>query len=257
MILSKRVALGGVQLDEIHEAIVIRGIEQGVANESIYTVQRMGGWGQRMTGQHFETLDVTVSYAIDIPKTEMALRREIMDAVNSWALGKGWLTVNWMENRQMFVDHVVIPNAGDLWNWTNEYTITFRAYSVPFWQDVTAASAKSGTTAKGTVMLKAGGNMNTPLDMTFQNMSGMTINSFTASVNGRSISLTNLGLGGNATLEISHGTDGLLKMKIGSTSVYERYSGADDLILVPGNNRISFSAARAGILTASCTGRWI
>lgn len=257
MILSRRAALNGVQLDEIHEAIVIRGIDQGTAKESLAAVSRMGGWGQRMTNQHFDMLDVTVSYAIDVPKTDLALRREIVDAVNRWALGKGWLTVNWMDERQMFVDHVIIPNAGDLWNWTDEYTITFRAYGIPFWQDVNESKVRSGTAARGRVTLTAGGNVNTPLDVSFQNMSGMTINTFTVSTGGRSISLTSLGLGGSQTLNISHGTDGLLKMMIGSTSVYEKYSGADDLILVPGNNRIDFSAARAGILTASCVGRWI
>ena len=30
MILSKRVALGGVQLDELHESIVIRSIDPGL-----------------------------------------------------------------------------------------------------------------------------------------------------------------------------------------------------------------------------------
>ena len=50
MILSRRVALGGVQLDEIHEAIVIRSIDPGVPNETINAVERMGGAGQRITG---------------------------------------------------------------------------------------------------------------------------------------------------------------------------------------------------------------
>lgn len=257
MILSRRVALDGVQLDEIHDAIVIRGVDQGTANESLAAVARMGGWGQRLTSQHYNTLDVTVRYAIDVPKRNMALRKEIMDAVNSWALKKGWLTVNWMDGRQMYVDHVVIPNGGDPWNWTDDYSITFRAYSIPFWQDVDESKVRSGTTSRGRVTLTAGGNVNTPLDVSFQNMSGMTINTFTVTTGSRSISLTSLGLGGSQTLKISHGTDGLLKMMIGSTSVYEKYSGADDLILVPGNNRIDFSAARAGILTASCVGRWI
>lgn len=257
MILSKRVALDGVQLDEIHEAVVVRGIDQGTANESLAAVARMGGYGQRMTSQHYNTLDVTVRYAIDVPKRQMALRKEIMDAVNSWALKKGWLTVNWMEGRRVFVDHVTIPNGGDPWDWTDDYAITFRAYNVPFWQDDTASQAKSGTTAKGRVWLTANGNMKTPLDISFKNMSGMTINNFSVSTGGKSISLTNLGLSGSGTLDITHGTDGLLRMKIGNTSVYEKYTGADDLLLEPGNNSIDFTAARAGVVTASCIGRWI
>ena len=257
MILSRRVALNGVQLDEIHERIVIRSIDQGVANESLNATERMGGYGQRLTRQHYNTLDVTVTYAIDVQKTEMALRRQIMDLVNTWALGKGWLTVNWMEERQFYVDKVIIPNGGDPWNWTDEFTITFRAYNVPSWQDVNESSVKSGTSSSSRVWLTANGNMKTPLNVSFRNMSGMTINTFSVSTGGKTISLSSLGLGGSDTLIISHGTDGLLRMTIGNTSVYAKYTGADDLMLNPGSNAVDFTAARAGVLTASCVGRWI
>ena len=63
MILSRRVALGGVQLDEIHERIVIRSVDTSVPHEDVQAVNRMGGWGQRMTGNHWETLEVTVNAA--------------------------------------------------------------------------------------------------------------------------------------------------------------------------------------------------
>lgn len=237
MILSRRAALGGVQLDEIHEAIVIRSIEQGTAGETLNAVERMGGYGQRMTRQHYNSLDVNISYAIDVPKRNMALRREIMDAVNKWALQKGWLTVNWMEGRRVFVDHVVIPNGGDLWNWTDEYQITFRAYSVPFWQEEKGTKVKTPTAAKGRIWLAINGNVESPLDVDFKNMSGQKIDKFQVSANGKTITLTDLGLGGSSTLHISHGTDGLLQIKAGSTSVYEKYTGDDDIFLLPGEQR--------------------
>ena len=135
MILSKRVALGGVQLDELHERIVILAVDPGVPNETIQATPRMGGVGQRMTSQHWNQLDVSVTYGIDVPKTNMALRREIFDAVNTWALRRGWLTTNEMPNRRMYVEKVVVPGSGDLWKWTAQFTVVFRAYNVPFWQD--------------------------------------------------------------------------------------------------------------------------
>ena len=256
MILSKRVALGGVQLDELHDAIVIRSIDPGVTKESVSAVTRMGGFGQRMTGQHWDTLEVSVSYAIDIPKREMALRRQIFDAVNAWALKKGWLTVNWLENRRFYVDKVVLPGSGDMWAWTDEFTITFRAYNVPFWQDALPAQVSSGTAASGSVTVQVGGNVQSVLDVTFQNRSGMTINSFWVQANGNRITLSSLGLGGSSALTINHGTDGLLRIKIGSTSVYQKYTGADDLFVNPGNVGVTFAADRAGTLTVQSYGRW-
>ena len=257
MILSKRVALGGVQRDELHDAIVIRSIDPGVPKESISAVSRMGGWGQRMTGQHWDTLEVSVTYAIDVPKHNLAVRRQIFDAVNTWALRKGWLTVNWMEGRRFWVDKVIIPGSGDLWGWTDEYTIVFRAYNVPFWQDELPAQVASGTAASGRVWIQVGGNMPTVLDATFQNRSGMTINNFWVQANGQRITLSSLGLGGSATLTISHGTDGLLKIRIGSTSVYQKYTGADDLIVSPGSVAVDFGADRAGQLIVQSYGRWV
>lgn len=257
MILSKRVALGGVQLDELNDWIAIKSIDPGVPKETISAVDRMGGWGQRVTMQHWQTLEVSVTYGIDIHKREMTLRRQIFDQVNAWAMRKGWLTVNWLPGRRMWVDKVVLPGSGDLWNWTEDFTIVFRAYGVPFWQDELPAQAVSGTAASGRVWLQTAGNTETVMDASFRNMSGMTINNFWVQVGGRRITLGALGLGGSSTLKISHGTDGLLQMKIGNTDVYHRYTGADDLIVSPGNAAVDFGADRAGILTVQSYGRWI
>lgn len=257
MILSKRVALGGVQLDELNDWIVIKSVDPGVPHETVSAVDRMGGWGQRVTGQHWQTLEVSVTYGIDIQKHDMALRRQVFDAVNAWALRKGWLTLNWMEGRRMWVDKVVVPGSGDLWDWTADFTIVFRAYGIPFWQDELPAQAISGTAASGRIWLQAGGNVDTVMDATFRNASGMTINNFWIQANGRRITLGSLGLGGSETLTISHSADGLLQLMIGSRSVYNRYTGADDLVIGPGNHAVDFGADRAGVLTASCYGRWI
>ena len=257
MILSKRVALGGVQLDELHERIVIRSIDPGVPTETTQATPRMGGYGQRITAQHWDTLEVSVSFAINIEKRLMAERRAVFEAVTAWAMKKGWLTVNWLPNRRLWVDKVVIPGSGDVWDWTAEYTIVFRAYNVPFWQDELPAQMSSGTASSGRVWLAAGGNIGSVLDVSFRNMSGMTINNFWVQANGNRITLSNLGLGGSDTLAISHGTDGMLRITAGGSSVYNRYTGADDLYVNPGSVAVDFAADRAGILTVQNYGRWV
>ena len=212
MILSKRAALNGVQLDELFPEIVIRSVDPGVPHETVSAVSRGGGFGQRVTGQHWDTLEVSVTYAIDVSKREMPRRRQIFDAVNTWALGKGWLTVNWMEGRRFYVDKVVIPGSGDLWRWTDEYTIIFRAYGVPFWQDEIPAQAVSSVTGNGSVTVQVGGNVKSVLDISFQNRSGMVINNFQVQTGSNVMAFSNLNLGGSAELKIWHGTDGLLRI---------------------------------------------
>ena len=97
MILSRRAALGGSQLDQVDSSVVIRGMDPGTTKKTVNTVSQMGGSGQRETGSHWETVEASVTYAIDIPKTNLADRREVFDSVNEWALAKGWLTMNWMD----------------------------------------------------------------------------------------------------------------------------------------------------------------
>lgn len=258
MILSRRVALGGVQLDEIHEAIVIRGIDTGVPKESIQSVNRMGGVGQRVTMQHWETMEVTVNWAMDIQKDDLATRREIWEAVNSWALRKGWLTVSYLPGRRLYVDKVVLPSSGDLWEWTNDFTITFRTYGVPFWQDELPVTAGSASIANGTVWLDVPGQFRTVADVTFRNISGMTISRFRVNAGGNEIDLQGISLGGSETLTLDHGTDGLLRIRIGSRSVYScRTAGsADDLYLDPGSRSVAVNTERAGRLDVNVYGRY-
>lgn len=258
MILSRRASLENEQLDELHEAIVIRAIDPGVPSESVSSASRMGGVGSRLTGQHWDTLEAHVTYAINVPNTDMVKRREIFDMVNTWAMKKGFLRFNTMPGRRMRVDKIVVPNSGDLWNWTtDEYTITFRAYNIPFWQSSTANTVTGRTAAEDTLELAVDGNMETVLSATFENKSGKEISNFEIEAGGNKITLTGIGLGGNESLVIRHGYDGILRITAGGRNVYSKYTGDDDLYIQPGMVQIHYKASRAGILTPSAYGRWV
>ena len=127
MILSRRVALNGQHLDELYGRIVIRGIEFEAPKENIQTISKMGGFGQRIASHRYETLDVVVKWAMDVPKKDLIIRRRIYDDVCRWAMQTGWLTVNFMPERRLWVDKTELSPAGDFRKWTEEYTITFRA----------------------------------------------------------------------------------------------------------------------------------
>ena len=138
MILSRQVTLNGNRLDGVHSSIVIQSVDPGAAAENVQTTMRMNGFGERITGGNWPKLEATVRYAIDVPKTDLATRRNVYESVCNWARQKGWLTTNFMPNRRMYVDKTVITSMGDPREWTNEFEIKFQAYNVPFWQDDTA-----------------------------------------------------------------------------------------------------------------------
>lgn len=262
MILSRRVSLGGKQLDEIDNAIVIRGVDTGVAHESVNSVNRMGGFGQRMTTQHWETLEVAVTFAIDIPKGELKRRREVFDDVMAWAKAKGWLKTTAQPGKRMRVDKVILPGAGDMRDWTRDYTITFRAYGVPFWQESSPATLEVNSITNGTKNFEVGGLERTVADVKAQNISGQNISDITITVNGNAFIFKGINLSGNETLRIYHGTDGLLRIRA-ETSTASRNcfslrtpESADDFYVDPGTVAVKVESKRAVKLTVEAAGRW-
>ena len=256
MILSRRAALNGQQLDELDERIVIRSINPGVPNETLGETQRMGGAGSRLTGQHWNSLDVIVVYAIDVPKTDLETRRNIFDKVNAWAKAGGWLTINYMPGKRAYIDKTLLPASGDLWQWTNEVTLTFRAYNVPFWQDEEAQKAVKQL-SNGTMNVHVNGPERTVLNASLKNVSGQSIKDISIGCGKHTLKFSGINRGASATLVISHGTDGLLRANVGSTSVYSKITGADDLYADPGDRTVSITATRALEVTVESYGRYV
>ena len=258
MILSRRVSLGGAHLDQIDDSIVIKAVDVSVPHEDSGTVDKMGSWGQRQTNQHWQSLDVTVSYAIDIPKTEMTRRREVFDLVNTWAQPRKWLRTNQMDGRRLYVDKVVYPSAGDARDWLTEYTLTFRAFSVPFWQDENPVEIRKNKISSGNVQIQVGGTAPGVLDLSFENVSGAQNTNVKFTVNGAVLDLHGVNLTASETLNLTHTSDGYLRIRAGSRNVYSLLRGADDAYVEPGTTvTVAVTATRAGNLIVKNTARWL
>ena len=257
MILSRRAALNGTQLDELYGRIVIRGIELGAPEESIDAVGLLGGAGQRILRTHAETLSVIVRWAMDVPKNDLITRRRIYEDVCKWARQKGWLTINYMPERRLYVDTVKFSSA-ELFNWTDEYEITFTAYSVPFWQDIVPVSISKTSVSSSTFNMLIPGQYRTVAEAEFTNTSGSQVTAFSITVGGNTIALTGLTLANNKKLRIYHEDNGILRITADGTSVYDKRSAAsaDDLYADPGAASVSMTAGGAGTLKVSCRGRY-
>lgn len=256
MILSHRAALNGVELDSVDNRILIQGIEEAAGKEQISAVSLFGGVGQRITNRHRDSLDVTIRFSINIKKGDMQARSDVFEKVNAWAAGGGWLTVNYKEDRRLRVICAQYPAAGDMWKWTNIYSIVFRAYAVPYWQDATPKKlmASGGSMNK---VFGVGGSVRTVLDVEFRCTSG-TCTSFKVSAGGSAIELAGLNLTSGQTLAITHTDDGLLRITAGGQSVLGKRTAAssDDLFVMPGSVIVSIITQGAGTLTISCAGRY-
>ena len=263
MILSKRVALGKENLDELDESIVIRSVDPGQAKETVGSVSRMGGWGSRMTNQHWDSRDVSVTFAINIYKKEMARRREVFDKVVAWANRKGWLTTNQMDGKRIWVEKTEIPNGGDMWEWLNEYTITFRTFGVPFWQSQEPAEVRKDKMSKGSVIMDVGGTAPNTLEVRVENISGAENTNIKIWVGSedRALEFKGAKLAASENLVLEHATDGKLKAyaeKNGTKrNLYSLLRGLDDTYVEPGAVEVGVSSTRAVNLIVQSYARWL
>ena len=264
MQLRHRVALNDVQLDELDERILVQRVNDGAGKETLNAVSRFGGFGQRITTRHRDTLDITVTFSLRIKKHDLAARSELFETVTAWAMGGGWLTVNYKPNRRIHVTCAALPAAGDLADWTTEFPIVFRAFGVPYWQQVTPTQVKVNSARTATRTMEIPGNAPTVLDLTFLNLSGMEIANFVFTAGGKGFTLNNIGLKADETLAIEHTAEGLLRIGITSTSGAWRSvlgcrtaESANDLTVNPGSVSWTMTAQRAGRLTVSCCGRYV
>ena len=261
MRLMRRAALNGVQLDEIDNRILIQKIEPASGKDQFNAVSLWDRPGNRVNKKHRDYVDVTVTFSMDIKKNAFTERSEVFEKVMSWAMGGGWLTLSQKPERKIRVIAAQLPAEGDPLEWTNRYSITFRAYGVPYWQQEAASQLQVRGVSSLSRQFGVAGNVRSVMDVNFTNTSGGTINSFSISCGGSSISLTGLGLGNGETLTIDHPDDGeksWLRIRIGGRSVLGcRSAGSsNDLYVNPGVITASMSAGGSGTLLLSCNGRF-
>lgn len=266
MILAHRIALNGIQLDELDERINIKAIEEGAGKESIGAVSLFGGAGQRITNRHRDTLDVMVKFSMLIGDEEMTERSSLLEKIKAWAAGGGYLTINYKPNRRLHVTCAQAPGAGDQYEWTTVYTITFRAYALPYWEEENAISSATGVVASGSVTMQVNGSAETDAEVILENRSGMTINTVNITAAGKQMHFGSLNLGGSESLVITHEiVDEQRVLSIYIKSGNSRRSAmakrtadsVDDLYIMPGARVISFSADRACKMTVNVRGRFV
>lgn len=259
MILKRRVALNGEQLDELDNRILITGIDEAAGKDNISAVSTGAGNGQRVTLKRRDTLDVTVKFTMNIRSDNMAAREELLEKIIGWANRTAWMEIGHRPGRRLMVIPAQLPGSGDMFNWVNEFTMVFRAYTVPFWEDTEAASVSSGTSASGSMVLDVPGNAETVAEFRVENKSGAAINDLRLTAGGKTMTFSNLNMGGTATLVIDHvrtGSINYFRAMIGSTSVMAKRSGANDFTVSPGQNTVTWTASRAVKVTASVRGRY-
>ncbi len=267
---QRRVALDGKYLDDVDDSIVLQGVDCAAGRDVINAVSIGGISGQRVTGRRRDTLDITVRFAIDIKRStfkQLRSRSDVLEKVNKWARNGGKLTLSWRDNRYADVVLAQAPGEGDIWQWTSEYSIVFRAYAVPYWQeelDPILVDMFGAATNAGSVAVKVGGNTQTIAEeIIVQNRSGALINNLMVKMGSQKMQFGSLNMQAGERLRLYHNAEGIQLIVItggGTTrSVMANRTpeSVDEFEVNPGNHTFSYEADRAVSLGITCRGRYL
>ena len=266
MIMARRVALNGMQLDEVDERIVISAVEPGEANENITSTESAAGYGSRITSGRRGMLDIIVKFRILEKGHSVAgetARALVLEKVNAWAAAGGVLTTNYKAGRQLNVVLAQAPGEGSLWDYTHEYQITFRAYAVPYWEDSTESTQVIGTDDdSGSESFTVGGSAEAQIDAEIENTSGTTLTSVTLNVSGKFMYFTGLAVADGEKLVIDH-VNGLIRIRTTSGTSYadamacRTAASVDDLTAAPGARACVYSADQDCTVTVKWRNRYL
>lgn len=256
------VALNGIELHSLDGGIVLQGVDEGAASWNISAGNRAGNAGQHVTSVEKRYRDVVVSFAI-AEQRDLIRRSDIIQRVCAWAAAGGDLTVSYRDRQKLRVICAQMPSVKTLTKWAETYSITFRAYDIPFWQsmDPEKATITAGTSGSATLTVKesAGGK----LCFKATNNSGSTVNTVTISANGKSMAFYGLGLANGKTLMVDYDEQDIQRLRIMTGSTYNSSAmdkraveSADDIPLKCGTNTISVTSGAAVSWEVYTYGRW-
>ena len=239
------VALNGIELHSLDGAIVLQGVDEGAPSWNITTGNRASREGQYINGIEKRYRDVVVSFAIAETR-DLIRRADILQRVCAWAAAGGDLTVSYRDRQRLRVVCAALPAVKTLTKWAEAYSITFRAYTVPYWESMDAesvtANAATSTSSVLTVRETAGGK----LCFEATNSSGSQADTAVINCNGGSIGFLGLGLLNGEKLILDYDGKDIQRIRILNaagtayrSAMAKRTTGSsDDLILKQGSNTI-------------------
>lgn len=256
------VALNGIELHTIDSAIILQGLDEGAASWNITAGSRAGNAGQHVNSVEKRYRDVIVTFAVSEIR-DLIRRSNIIQRVCAWAAAGGDLTVSYRDRQKLRVICQQLPAVKTLTKWAESYSITFRAYDIPFWQsmDRESATISAGTSGSATLAVKesAGGK----LCFEATNGSGSTVNAVNVTANGNSLIFASLGLANGEKLIVDYDEKDIQRLRIKNTSdVYRSVlskrttASNDDVLLKCGANTISVTSGAALSWNLYTYGRW-
>lgn len=254
MISRYEVCLNGISLESISEDIVVLDVHYSSPAFQDETVSIVKRDGARFLNRKIDSASVSISF--EIHSYPIRQRQAICNAVCAWAKDGGILTINDRQDQFLKCICSQFPIIESVRNWTDPLTVEFTAYIIPYWQDKNLHTLSlTGTAETGSLWIPGSVN-NIVVEADVLANAGLTSVSLTA--NDRTISLSGLSVASGKTIVLSYDSEMIQQIKVDSTSLLNKRSGADDLLVDCAKlNSLSFEADASATVTFKVRGGWL
>lgn len=244
MISRYDVFLNGVSLNAISPEILIHDIQYPnltIRNETFALARRQGA---HITNRYLGSNSVSVLF--EIQSYDVNERQDVLGRVVRWAKKGGVLQTTDRRGQRIRCICEQFPRITSAKNRGQEMQITFSAYSLPFWESVSPARLTlTGTSTNGSLYVP--GNVDGAfVELTATANGALTNITFTAGET--ELTLSGISLTSGQKIVIAYDDDMIQSIKRGNTSLLDKRTGNDDLIVNSGE--ISTFAITANV---ACT----
>ncbi len=246
-------SLNTISLESINPCILIYDISYDAPSRNRQSYTLVKREGATIYSSVKEKASCTISFFIREP--DIAKRQRICQSVCAWARNGGELCTNDRKDQKLVCICEKLPAITSALKWTEPLSITFTAYSQPYWQEVFPSTLTlSGTSGNGKLFIP-GSAPETMVEISATARASLPSISFT--VGSYTISLSGLSVTSGQVIKITYDNQMIQSIKVGNTSLLNKRTGADDLKAQCGtSNNISFSASANTTVVFSARGLW-
>lgn len=249
--------LNGVSLSDAVPSVIIRDVYEDDPENDLMTGERPGYPGQRVLSNKRTRLTVRIEIAIRILNDLKARARALQD-VCAWAKD-GILELSNRPDQRLQCIVTKRPALNTDRNYTQLFTIELAAISIPYWESVIPDRVSDTGTSGTLTMIPSGSVDQIPLSF-MVTPSSETLTSFSVSVNGYTISLSDLNVEAGNALTLYYDSNALQWITADGVSVLSSRSAAsdDDLWVYPNqSNTITYTAGTSSAVVFEVRGRWL
>lgn len=246
--------LNGIALSSIHPSILVLDVNYQAPNTefSMYNVAKRQG--ARIHKENTGGISVSVSF--EIHEYSTVERQHICNLVSLWAKNGGNLEINDRPGQRLRCVCSQKPNIQSARNWVDPVTVTFTAYTLPFWEESEYAVKAFSAGTSGDGLLYVPGSVDGAY-FEADIVANATLSSVSLTANGRTLTLSGLSVSSGKTIKITYTNEMIQKIMVDTTSLLNKRTGADDLIAKCGElNSVSFSASASATVTFKARGLW-